>query len=45
MKRVIGGSKILNTELKAGDALELELSTLYGSTCPMGPSRLSGRLY
>ncbi|MFQ5873942.1 MAG: hypothetical protein ACE5JL_09090, partial [Dehalococcoidia bacterium] len=45
MEKVIGGSRILNTDLDAGGALALDLRDIYGATNPLGPSRLSGRLY
>ncbi|MFQ5933031.1 MAG: glycine/sarcosine/betaine reductase component B subunit [Dehalococcoidia bacterium] len=45
MKRVIGGSRILNTDQDAMGAIEVDLRKLYGATNPLGPSKLSGRLY
>ena len=45
MKKSIGGSMILNTEIEARGAIEVDLRKLYGATVPMGPSRLGGRLH
>ena len=45
MKKVIGGFKILNTDIDAQGEMEIDLRKLYGATNPFGPSRLSGRLY
>lgn len=45
VKKVIGGSKILNSDQDASGAIEIQLRSIYGSTGPMAPSRLIGRLY
>ncbi len=45
MKKAIGGSRILNTDIEALGPIEVDLRKLYGATAPMGPSRLGGRLH
>ena len=43
--RVIGGSRILNSDVPAAGPIELDVRKLYGATGPMGNTQLIGRLY
>ena len=45
VKKVIGGTDLLNGKGPAGAELELEVRNLYGLSAPMGPTRLAPELY
>lgn len=45
MKKVIGGSSILNTDYDAAGPFEIEFRRIYGATSPVSSTRLGGKLY
>ena len=45
MDKVIGGSRVLNSNQDATGALEVEARQIYGSTNPTAATRVRGRLY
>ena len=45
VKKVVGGSTILNSTQDASGAIEIQLRSIYGATGPIAPGRLIGRLY
>ncbi len=45
VKRVIGGTTIMNSSQDASGPIEIQLRSIYGATGPIAPGRLNGRLY